>query len=46
VGQPLDKQQALFYGKFVQAAYTMFENPQSGLSLQAFRLNTSSARGF
>lgn len=29
MGQPLDKQQALFYGKFVQAAYTMYDNPQS-----------------
>jgi predicted lipase len=26
MGQPLDKQLALFYGKFVQAAYTMFRN--------------------
>jgi predicted lipase len=29
VSQPLDKQQALFYGQFVQAAYTMYANPQS-----------------
>jgi predicted lipase len=26
MGQPLDKQQALFYGKFVEAAYTMYKN--------------------
>jgi Lipase (class 3) len=26
VGQPLDSQKALFYGKFVLAAYSMFEN--------------------
>jgi hypothetical protein len=28
MGQPLDKQKAFFYGQFVQAAYTMFKNPQ------------------
>ena len=28
MGQPLDKQKASFYGQFVQAAYTMFKNPQ------------------
>jgi Lipase (class 3) len=28
MGQPLDKKKALFYGRFVQAAYTMFNNPQ------------------
>lgn len=27
MGQPLDKQRALFYGKFVLAAYDMFKNP-------------------
>jgi predicted lipase len=30
VGQPLDKGKALFYGRFVQAAYNMFKNPQGG----------------
>jgi hypothetical protein len=30
LGQPLDPQLALFYGKFVQAAYTMFRNPKGG----------------
>lgn len=30
MGQPLDKQRAFFYGQFVQAAYTMFRNPQGG----------------
>lgn len=29
MGQTLDKQQALYYGKFVEAAYTMYGNPQS-----------------
>jgi predicted lipase len=29
LGQPLDKQRALLYGRIVQAAYTMFGNPQS-----------------
>jgi Lipase (class 3) len=29
VGQPLDKQKAVFYGQFVQAAYAMYHNPQS-----------------
>jgi triacylglycerol lipase len=28
MSQPLDPKQALFYGQFVQAAYTMFNNPQ------------------
>jgi hypothetical protein len=28
LGQPLDNQKALFYGQFIQAAYTMFEHPQ------------------
>jgi len=28
VGQPLDNKKAFFYGSFVQAAYTMFRNPQ------------------
>jgi predicted lipase len=27
MGQPLDLQRAFFYGQFVQAAYTMFRNP-------------------
>jgi hypothetical protein len=27
--QPLDKQKAVFYGQFVQAAYAMYHNPQS-----------------
>ncbi|HXZ42845.1 MAG TPA: lipase family protein [Terriglobales bacterium] len=27
MGQPFDKPQALFYGKFVQAAYTMYRHP-------------------
>jgi hypothetical protein len=31
MGQPLDKQLALFYGKFVQAAYTMFRRDPSQL---------------
>jgi Lipase (class 3) len=26
--QPLDKQKASFYGQFIQAAYSMFKNPQ------------------
>ena len=29
MGKPLDNQRAPFYGRFVQAAYTMFRNPQS-----------------
>lgn len=29
MGQPLDNQKASFYGRFVQAAYAMFKNPQS-----------------
>lgn len=28
MGRPLDNQRASFYGKFVQAAYAMFKNPQ------------------
>jgi Lipase (class 3) len=28
MGLPLDKQEAFFYGQFVQAAYGMFKNPQ------------------
>lgn len=28
MGQPLDNQKASFYGRFVQAAYAMFKNPQ------------------
>ncbi len=28
MGQPLDPSKAFFYGQFVQAAYTMFNNPQ------------------
>jgi hypothetical protein len=28
MGQPLDPGKAFFYGQFVQAAYTMFRNPQ------------------
>jgi hypothetical protein len=31
MGQPLDKQLALFYGRFVQAAYTMFRRDPSQL---------------
>ncbi len=27
MGQPLDKQKAVFYGQFVQAAYAMYHNP-------------------
>ena len=30
MGQPLDKQKAFLYGRFVQAAYTMFRDPQGG----------------
>jgi predicted lipase len=30
MSQPLDPQKAYFYGQFVQAAYTMFKNPQGG----------------
>ncbi len=30
MGQPLDPGKAFFYGQFVQAAYTMFKNPQGG----------------
>jgi hypothetical protein len=30
MGQPLDPAKAFFYGQFVQAAYTMFRNPQGG----------------
>ncbi len=30
MGQPLDPKKAIFYGQFVQAAYTMFRNPQGG----------------
>src|ERR1700693_1150767 len=30
MGQPLDKEKAVFYGQFVQAAYTMFRDPQGG----------------
>jgi Lipase (class 3) len=30
MGQPLDKEEAFFYGQFVQAAYTMFRDPQGG----------------
>jgi hypothetical protein len=30
MGQPLDPGKAFFYGRFVQAAYTMFKNPQGG----------------
>jgi len=30
LGQPLDKQKALLYGKCVLAAYKMFDNPQGG----------------
>jgi hypothetical protein len=29
LGQPLDKQKAWFYGQFVEAAYSMFKDPQS-----------------
>jgi predicted lipase len=29
LGQPLDSKKASFYGRFVQAAYAMFKNPQS-----------------
>jgi hypothetical protein len=29
MGQPLDSKDAFFYGQFVQAAYSMFQNPQS-----------------
>lgn len=29
MGEPLDKKTADFYGQFVQAAYAMYENPQS-----------------
>lgn len=29
MGQPLDNTTAFFYGQFVQAAYSMFQNPQS-----------------
>ncbi len=30
MGRPLDKKEASYYGQFVQAAYTMFRNPQGG----------------
>jgi hypothetical protein len=30
MGHPLDPEKAFFYGQFVQAAYTMFANPQGG----------------
>jgi predicted lipase len=30
MGHPLDPEKAFFYGQFVQAAYTMFQNPQGG----------------
>ena len=30
MAQPLDEKLAHFYGEFVQAAYTMFRNPQGG----------------
>ncbi|MGD1023810.1 MAG: lipase family protein [Candidatus Sulfotelmatobacter sp.] len=30
MGQPLEPKKALFYGQFVQAAYTMFRSPQGG----------------
>ncbi len=34
MGQPLDSKDAFFYGQFVQAAYSMFQNPQSADPLQ------------
>jgi hypothetical protein len=34
MGQPLDLRKAFFYGQFVQAAYTMFRNPQGGDALR------------
>jgi len=30
VGRPLDPERAFFYGQFVQAAYSMFRDPQGG----------------
>jgi hypothetical protein len=30
MGRPLDPEEAFFYGQFVQAAYTMFKDPQGG----------------
>jgi Lipase (class 3) len=34
LGKPLDNATASFYGQFVQAAYTMFRNPQGGDALR------------
>jgi len=34
MGRPLDKQEAVLYGKFVNAAYAMFKGPRKGTPLQ------------